>query len=99
MTRVVILPAAVEDLDEQAAYFPEEAVADHWYRQTEKTFADLARFPAIGAEIVTHNPRLRGIRTLTVVGFKNHVVYYRVVGNRVEIVRVLHGARDVENLF
>ena len=29
----------------------------------------------------------------------NYVIYYQIVGNRVVIVRVLHGARDLGKLF
>lgn len=29
----------------------------------------------------------------------NYIVFYRIVSGTVEVVRVLHGARDIENLF
>jgi len=31
--------------------------------------------------------------------FPNHLAFYRCVENGIEIIRVLHGARDIEALF
>jgi toxin ParE1/3/4 len=39
---------------------------------------------------------LPGIRSFP---FERYVVFYRVVKKTVEIVRLLHGARDIENIF
>ncbi len=32
-------------------------------------------------------------------GFRKHLVFYRPLSNGAEIVRVIHGARDLERLF
>ena len=32
-------------------------------------------------------------------GFTSHLIFYRPARNGVEIVRVIHGARDIEGLF
>jgi toxin ParE1/3/4 len=31
--------------------------------------------------------------------FGRYIIFYRPVANAIEIVRVLHGARDIENIF
>lgn len=31
--------------------------------------------------------------------FKKHLIFYRVLGDRVEIIRVLHATRDVEGIL
>jgi toxin ParE1/3/4 len=31
--------------------------------------------------------------------FGRYIIFYRVVSGAIEIVRVLHGARDIENIF
>lgn len=40
--------------------------------------------------------RLTGIRSLPVPGFRNYLIFYRIQGDQLEIIRVLHGARDLE---
>jgi len=41
-----------------------------------------------------HNPRYRWT------GIHNYMIFYKVVGdNRIEIHRILHGARDIESLI
>jgi toxin ParE1/3/4 len=32
-------------------------------------------------------------------GFSKHLIFYRPLSNGAEIVRVIHGARDLEGLF
>jgi toxin ParE1/3/4 len=32
-------------------------------------------------------------------GFRNHLIFYRPIDDGIEIVRVLHGARDWQNLL
>ena len=40
-------------------------------------------------------PRLTGLRVFPVRGFPKHLIFYRPVADGIELVRVLHGARDV----
>jgi plasmid stabilization system protein ParE len=40
------------------------------------------------------NPLLDGIRVWPVAGFKNHLIFYRVLIDEIEVVRVIHGSRD-----
>jgi toxin ParE1/3/4 len=42
---------------------------------------------------------LRNIRRMSISGFPKHLVFYRVEDREVLILRVLHGARDLESLF
>jgi plasmid stabilization system protein ParE len=39
------------------------------------------------------------MRSFVITDFPNYVIFYRVKGKAVEIVRVLHGARDIDSLF
>jgi plasmid stabilization system protein ParE len=32
-------------------------------------------------------------------GFENHLVFYRPFKDSIEVIRVIHGARDIEKLF
>jgi toxin ParE1/3/4 len=44
-------------------------------------------------------PAFQSIRAFPVAGFKSILVFYRTREDVLEIVRVLHGARDLEALF
>ncbi len=41
----------------------------------------------------------RELRKWPVQGFPNILIFYRVDGNCLDVVRVLHGSRDVESIF
>lgn len=41
----------------------------------------------------------REVRKWPVQGFPNHLVFYRIDGDRLDVVRVLHGSRDAEPIF
>jgi len=58
----------------------------------------LADFPLAGSVYESDNPRLDGLRVWAVPGFLTYLLFYRVAGQRVEIIRFVHGARDLENL-
>ncbi len=45
------------------------------------------------------SPLARGVRSWPTPGFPNHLIFYRVSGNDIEIIRVLHGARDLPRQF
>ena len=41
------------------------------------------------------NPLLAGLRIWRIDGFPNHLIFYRPIEGGIEIVRVLHGVRDI----
>ncbi len=56
------------------------------------------------AEAAARNPRIypqrtelaRGLRSIAV---GRYLIFYRIVANGIEIIRILHGARDLKRLF
>lgn len=65
----------------------------------DRAFKRLARTPEVGARREFANPKLEGVRMWPVPGFKNYLVFYRVTLERVEVLRILHGARDVAGIL
>ncbi|MFZ4072218.1 MAG: type II toxin-antitoxin system RelE/ParE family toxin [Caulobacterales bacterium] len=61
---------------------------------TEATIARLERFPLIG---VPREELAAGLRSIRIRPFP-HLIFYRVDGEMVTLVRLLHGARDLANL-
>ena len=97
-----VLPAADRDLEDQAAYLAQEAslqIALRFYDDAGATFEKLARMPGIGQQRESANPRLAGLRVWRVESFENHLIFYRPTDKGLEIVRVLHGARDIDSIL
>jgi toxin ParE1/3/4 len=71
-----------------------EVAADRVIAAIEDTIELLQSFPGIGAPCPHLAPGLR--RTM----WRRYLIYYRVRGQSVELVRVLHGSRDItERMF
>jgi len=89
--------AAIRDLIEQATYLEEHSsqAAERFLDAVEESIRRLAGMPEIGSVYETENSRLAGLRAWGVKGFDKHVIFYRKDGNRIEVIRVLHGARDI----
>jgi toxin ParE1/3/4 len=99
--RVLKHGAATRDLLEHFDYrsMDSEAVALRFLSAAETSFLDLAKNPMMGMECELRRPRGKGLRRWRVKGFENYLIFYRPFGDRVEIVRVLHGARDLKRQF
>ena len=65
----------------------------------EKSFEFLSRNPEIGHPCEFENHEAAGIRAWRVDGFENHLIFYRPVKRGVDIVRVIHGHRDIDAIF
>lgn len=97
-----VLPAADADLDDQAAYLARNAsleTALRFYAAAQATFEQIARSPGLGERRESTNPRLANLRVRRVEGFDAHLIFYHPAGGAIEIIRVLHGARDLDRLF
>ncbi len=94
-------PAAKRDLAEATAYLVEEAgseVAHEFLDDVAHVFTRLRRFPNLGRPWPTTNPALVGLRRLPLQRFPLSVIY-RPTRTAIEIVRVLHHARDIPPLL
>lgn len=98
---LILKPQAREDIKQIAAYIGENnPKAGTAFRQTlQNIYEVLLDLPEIGSVRNFRNPEMKGLRMLPVPKFKNYLLFYRPTSERLEIVRVLHGARDVSSLF
>ena len=71
--------------------------ADRLLRAAEDTFILIAKHPTLGSQRSFR--KIVGVRSRAVTGFKNYLVFYQLRGDKVVIVRVLHGMRDLPRLF
>ena len=93
--------AAVHDLIDLAYYIALDNVeaAYQFLDKVEESFGDLERMPLMGSAREFQDPALTGIRMWRVKGFPKHLIFYRPLKDGVQIIRVLHSARDIAGLF
>lgn len=97
-SRADIRPRASLDVVEQATYIGKDNIlaADGFLNASTALFEFLAQSPQVGAVYPTKNKRLPGLRVYRVPGFPKHLAFYLERSFGIEIVRVLHGARDLD---
>ena len=96
-----ITPLAREDIIILAEHIAMDSIdaADRFLDAVQGTCEELVHMPEIGSSCRFKNEKASGIRVKTVPGFENHLIFYRPSDDGLLIVRVLHGARDWQNLF
>ncbi|APW64303.1 type II toxin-antitoxin system RelE/ParE family toxin [Paludisphaera borealis] len=100
--RYRLLPAADRDLDEQAGYLADNAsleTALRYYDNAAASFATIAGMPGMGEHWESADLRLAGLRVWRIEGFEKHLIFYRHGDDGIDIVRVLHGARDIPSIL
>ena len=94
-------PQVIQDLIEIATYIANNDLdsSDRFLRAAEETFKQLGKMPQSGKKSYLPNNRLQNIRQLTLKGFKKYLVFYQIIPTGVEIIRVLHGSREIEAIL
>lgn len=95
MATVLITPLAQEDLSDIWGYAAETSVerADRLLDLINEKCQMLAEYPEMGR---ARHELLVNLRSFTV---KNYVIFYQPITDGIEVLRVLHGARDVDSVF
>jgi len=99
---VTFRPRARRDLLDQFSYLADQAtveVAERYFTAVDRTCARLAKQPLSGIAYDSLVGRLAGMRRVPVSGFPAYLLFYMPRGGGIEVVRILHGARDLEDLF
>jgi toxin ParE1/3/4 len=92
---------ADRDLEAHAFYIARRnpAAAERFLNASEEALGLLAEFPELGSPCSFKNPAWSNLRSWALRRFRNYVIYYRPLPEGIEVVRVLHGAQDVEHVF
>ena len=90
------LPRSRLDLVEIALYIGRDnpTAADEFLREVERQIQQLAQMPGMGARCGFRSKPLSGLRKWCIPRYRNYIIYYRPVEGGIEVVRLLHGARD-----
>ncbi len=73
--------------------------ARRFLSEVDKSFDRIANRPGIGARFEPGESNLEQLRVATVSRFKHYLVFYRPIDDGIEVLRVLHGARDIQNIL
>lgn len=90
-------PLARIDLAACWAYIAERNpdTAHRFRLAAEVTFVAMARMPNASAPYGVKNPRLLGLRCSRVRRFRNDLIFYRPIDGGIDVIRVLHAARNI----
>jgi toxin ParE1/3/4 len=59
----------------------------------------LSQFPQRGRLSNFKHPQLTDIRQQAIEGFRKHLIFYRLTDSEIEIIRVIHGVRNIEAIL
>jgi len=95
-------PAARRDLADVFYQYVSEGTiktARRFSAQAESTFQRLAKMPSLGAQYDPDDLAYAGLRYMPVSRFPTYLVFYFPVPGGIEVMRVLHGARDIQGIL
>jgi len=97
----VVQPQAARDAEGIYAYIAKDNVdaARRFNIAVADTLITLRDKPHPGIAFRPRSGRLTELRWNRVRGFKNYLIFYRSEAGRIVVVRILHGARDIEGML
>ncbi len=98
MANLTKRPIVIQDLIAHATYISLDNLdaGDRFLYAAEATFQRIAEMPEIGRLSGFMNPTLAQVRQYPVKGFNKYIIFYQIQPDTVEIIRVLHGAQNLE---
>ena len=97
----VLAPAADRDADEHFLFIAKQNrdAAIRFFQALDASLERLAAMPELGQRQEFRRKELAGLRVWQVQGFENYLIFYRPVERGIEVLRVLHAARDIAAIF
>src|ERR1700755_2349604 len=99
---VILLHLAESDLETAFAYLDVNAgleIALHFYESIFRSLDRLREMPLIGAKRENSDPSIGEIRMWPVKTFEEYLIFYKIFGDSIHIVRILHSSQDTENII
>ncbi len=97
--RILKKPRVDRDLIDHFAFIARDKVepAERFLRVAQESFDRLAADPLLGHNWESPMPQLAGIRVYPMPSpFRNYLIFYRPTEDGIEVLTVLHGARDLQ---
>jgi toxin ParE1/3/4 len=97
MRRIVERPRARQELEDIAVSIGMDrpAAARRFLAAAQKLYGTLAAMPEMGALWEPEEPRFAGLRYFPIPRFPKYILFYRPLPDGVEVLHILHGARDL----
>lgn len=94
-------PQAERDIEECFVYIAEDNLDAGviFLVAVEDSLEQLAKFPLLGKQRQFQDKRFQNVRMWVVRGYENYLIFYDVTETTIEVIRVLHGSRNIEDLF
>ncbi|HZL34988.1 MAG TPA: type II toxin-antitoxin system RelE/ParE family toxin [Tepidisphaeraceae bacterium] len=92
-----ISPATIADVDEAAHFIARDNVdaALRFYDSIDLTFRQIREHPQRSPLYALDEIRLASLRRWPVVRFRKHLIFYLIDGDDIQVIRILHGARNI----
>jgi toxin ParE1/3/4 len=92
-----IRPLAASDLEEIVRYLDQnsESAGDRFLQEFARASEMLAEMPRLGTARRKHG-RLKGVRSWPLTSFGPYLIFYFPLNDGIEVLRIFHGARNVE---
>jgi toxin ParE1/3/4 len=74
-------------------------VAERFLDAAEAAFNLLANMPEMGTLCGFQSSEAAGLRVWSIPGFENHLIFYRPIEGGIDVIRVIHGARDIPTIL
>jgi toxin ParE1/3/4 len=100
--QIALSDSAVADILDQADWYEGQSdrkLAMRWEKAVTSSLLRIGSNPRSGAACSFRAEELRDVRRAPVAGFSKHLIFYRFQEKEVLVLRVVHGARDLESLF
>jgi toxin ParE1/3/4 len=99
--QIIVLSQAAEDALAIDSYLATHnpSAADRFSGNLQQTLELQASIPTPGTPWLSDNPALANLRWTRVKGFRKYLVFLRMIGTDMQVVRILHSARDLEALL
>ncbi len=94
--------AAVADSAEQADWYDAQSgqrLANRWEKAVTDALLRISDNPQAGGLCAFQAAELRDIRRQAIKGLPKHLLLYRFREGELLLLRIVHGARDLESLF
>jgi len=99
--KITKTPQARRDLLELADFIAQDSLdaAERFLDAAEETFNLLAKMPEMGTPCGFQSTEAAGLRVWSIAGFENHLIFYRPIEDGIDVIRIIHGARDIAAIF
>jgi plasmid stabilization system protein ParE len=100
--RLITSERAKRDIEDIARYITLDSLqsAEDFRKAFDNACDLLLHTPEMGSHRGFYNPALDDLRMMRLHNFRNYLIFYRPPrGDTIEVIRVVHGARDLPTLF